>query len=186
MAEAKVGTHFSGGNPLIGLGNDILEDGEVAKMGFPCLGIELEIVYFPEGDALLRGEDIVEFEVCVQGFHAGGEEVKIGDEIPLFVLRNGVVPVNEKAVQDGLVVHRTADILIPCLLEGNGGNLVVVLPERIAAVKRKDGRKEEPAEVLEDVKLGVLSLEAKAEGDGHDAAGAGGSPCAHMGVVPED
>lgn len=184
VAEAEIGTLLSGGDALIGLCHDVFQDGHVAQVGLPGVPVELEIVDFPEGDPLFRGEDVGEDKVRVQAGHAGGVEIQVRYKIPLLLGLQGFILVDEDAVQDGAVVDGPFDVLLPRFLEGNRRHFVVVVAEGVAAVQGQDGGQEKLAEVLENVQLGVPGLESQAEGaHGHDAAGAGGCPGADVGIV---
>ena len=186
MAEPQVRPLLAAVDPLLRLGHQVVHDGQVAQVRRPGVGVELEIVDPVQGNPLLRGKQVREYQVGIQAGHTGGEEVQIRDEIPLFLGLKRLVRLLEQAGQDGLVIDRPCDILLPGLVKGQRGLGHFPLAERIAAVQRQDGRQVIFPEMLEDIQLRIRSLQSQAKsGHGHHAARGRRSPGPHGGAVPE-
>ena len=65
VAETEVGAHVAGGDALVGLGDDVVDGGEIALVRAPDVGVELEGVDLPELHFLLFREQVPEVEIRV-------------------------------------------------------------------------------------------------------------------------
>ena len=184
MAETQVGSNLSRGYPFIRLGDDVVHDGLVAEMVRPGIGIELEIVGFPERYAVLGSKYVGEVQIGIQAGHSCCEEIQVGDQVPLFLFGDGLVRIIEQTREYAFVVHGSLDVLLPCLVESEGSTGKDLPAERIAPVHRKDCGQEIDSEVLHDVQSRVLSFETQAESrHGHDASGRSRCPRPDLGPV---